>query len=119
MESLDRERAEHAEMLEQSCAVVLELITWEGYTAEPGYTDDFVDMSSGLAGIMYYLYRHRIRINRDAAKGILWGVYAQMSTEEIPNDDLFDKCAYMVEQAVNSSWRDTAQCTCRSEKISI
>ena len=95
MESLGRERAEHTEMLEQSCAVVLELITWEGYTAEPGYTDDFVDISSGLAGIMYYLYRHRIRINRD---------------------DLFDKCAYMVEQAVNSSWRDTAQCTCRTEK---
>ena len=119
MESLDRERAEHAEMLERSCAVVLELISWDGYTAEPCYTDDFIDMSSGLAGIMYYLYRHRIRINKDTAKGILWGIYAQMSTEEMPDDDLFDKCAYMVEKAVNSSWRDKAQSTNRTEKISI
>lgn len=109
MEALSRERAEHNDVLEQSCAVVLELFDWYGYAAEPNYSDDFIDLSSGLAGILYYLYRHNIQINKDVAKGILWSTYAQMGAEDIPNDDLLDKCACMIVQAVCRSPKDVAR----------
>ncbi len=102
MELLSRNRTEREELLKKSSTILLELIDWTGYTDEPDYMSEFTDLSANLAWTLYYLYRHKIQINKDAAKGILWGIYAQTGADIIPDGDILEKCACMAEKAVNS-----------------